>query len=397
MRPNKKSDEQILRQYPQMKELVILLCRDPDIDQLVQNTGPPRRQSSRIAANLKVTATKAAEIIASNSTPTTRRSSNKMLRSANAQKSILKGGMRLRNRSKSVYFDLNGGASQANRLNLSLSPVRPVRRSSFSQVTSPFAATSVQSIAARQTMFNQNTMPVAAPAVGLVALRRDSFSQATSPFATTSVPNSVSPNEFPVDLTTRRNSEVAGPSGLPIALTAQMAGFSSVEASSGGDDSVANYVEISSGENSGHTSGAHASSDGLLPSSQILAYENRICGLVEANRAKVNRIKDLLAERAVFLVDNTGLLAQVESLHRINHSLAETVDMFREQDENGRPGQPLNGNNGTNTHQNENIFLRDRIDILYRENVGLKKENDKLNAVLSTHSKKVLSEHNYNL
>lgn len=49
-------------------------------------------------------------------------------------------------------------------------------------------------------------------------------------------------------------------------------------------------------------------------------FQARIDGLVDSNRAKINRIIALTAEKSAFLVE-------IDALHNINKSLAETVDM----------------------------------------------------------------------
>lgn len=126
---------------------------------------------------------------------------------------------------------------------------------------------------------------------------------------------------------------------------------------------------------------ATAPTESASSSGDKLAYENRIASLVESNKAKIIRIKDLLGERA-------QLSEQVENLHRINFSLAETVDLYRA-DENNVPSandarmeiEQLNDENGA---------LRGRVE-------RLTKENDALKSYFKTHSKQVLSEHNYNL
>lgn len=110
--------------------------------------------------------------------------------------------------------------------------------------------------------------------------------------------------------------------------------------------------------------------------------------------SKINRIKELLAERGV-------LSAQLEDSHRINRSLTATIDMFRAQDEND---EPLDGNAVATKYQDqidklkdEVHILRDRISRLNNQNFALKEENKKMKLSLITHSKKVLSEHNYNM
>lgn len=383
VRPNKKKDEKILRQYPQMKDLVIKLCRDPEIEVLARNVGPPKRQSVRVMKlamkpkqsvaiegnrtptkkNLSTKSKSAVKLStnAHHSTPKARQSTPiAILRSAQVPKSILKGASRLRNRSKSVSFDINHG--------------------------SPIKGRNTTSVC--RTLFSQNSTPVDAPSVSSVAVVGGS--------------SGICANDIPMDLTTGKNTvAVADPtidfsvqplstgSDIPVALLTSVSKppvpVSTDVSPARTVDEVAEYAEISTGENVGYSSSS---------TSQILAYEHRIDGLIDANRAKVRRIKELLAERS-------GLLAEIENLHRINRSLAETVDMYREQDEND---PVLNGNDTTtklqqqiDQLQGEISSLRMRVDRSNRQIFGLKEDNEKLKTALSTHTKKVLSEHNYNL
>lgn len=55
-------------------------------------------------------------------------------------------------------------------------------------------------------------------------------------------------------------------------------------------------------------------------------FQARIDGLVDSNRAKINRIIALTAEKSAFLVE-------IDALHNINKSLAETVDMYNADDD----------------------------------------------------------------
>lgn len=217
-----------------------------------------------------------------------------------------------------------------------------------------------------------------------IPVRRNLFTQKKTPVDTPFVPHAmagpsgVSNNDMvPMDLTIVSKSSSAAKACLP------HDGENSSEA-------VAGYVEVSNDANSGNSTAAND----FLSSGQILGYENRINSLVSANQTKVRRIKDLLDERA-------GLLNEIQNAHRINRLLTETVDMYREQDENN---PPLNGNHGmrkqqqqSDRHQNDTIALRDRIRDLNRQNFELMEENTKLKEAIGTYSTKVLSEHNYNL
>lgn len=345
MRPNKK-DERILRKFPQIKELVIKLRRDPDIEALVKNVGPPKRQSVRLMElalqpnkNVVVTGNQttnkkhppvkgksAVNMPTNDRTPSTRYSSNvAIFRSGPATKSILKvAGKRCGNRSKSVSFDLNNGSPKRSNV-----------------------------VAVRRTLFNQNTAPVG------------------TPFSSGAVAGSNGDNEIPIDLTTGK---------MPPLMSSNITTPVS--------DEVAGYAEI---ENERSDLDAPT---GSLSSGEILAYENRINSLVESNRSKVRRIKELLAERFT-------LMGEIENVHRINRLLTETVDVYRQQDEND---QPLNGNDVTSKLQqqvdrlqDDIASLRDRIKALNQEKFDLNEENKKLKTVVGTYSKEALAEHNYNL
>lgn len=352
MRPNKK-DERILRKFPQIKELVIKFCRDPDIEALVENVRVPKRQSVRLmkltlkqnenvvvtgnqTPNKKHSPVKGKSVVKmppKQRTPTTRKSSNAAIFRSGPAKSILKvAGKRCGIRSKSVSFDFSNGSPKRSNM-----------------------------LAVRRTLFNQNT------------------TQVDNPFSSRAVADSNGDNEVPIDLTTGK---------MPILMTSANI-TTSVSTEAPVSDEVAGYAEIEH-----ECSGESDAPTGSLSSGEILAFENRINGLVEANRSKVRRIKELLAERST-------LLGEVENVHRLNRLLTETVDIYRQQDEND---QPLNGNNVTSKLQqqvdrlqDDIASLRDRIKALNRENFDLNEENKKLKTVVGTFSKKALSEHNYNL
>lgn len=129
-------------------------------------------------------------------------------------------------------------------------------------------------------------------------------------------------------------------------------------------------------------------SSGELASDVQLAYENRIDNLVQSNTGKINRIKELMAE-------NHALSEQVNTLHRLNKSLAGTVDAFL--------AEPNTSANASETAarvvnlENEIENLRGRVNRLNRENFELRSTNDRLKSSLATHSQQVLDEHNYNM
>lgn len=122
-----------------------------------------------------------------------------------------------------------------------------------------------------------------------------------------------------------------------------------------------------------------------LAFADIMVFENRIAGLTQANTAKINRIQALSAER-------NGLLAQVESLNRINRSLAETVDLYKVIDNQNRdlPNELAKA-------KAANSALHKRVAQSNKENFELKQENKRMKSILATYSKNVLEEHNYHL
>lgn len=139
--------------------------------------------------------------------------------------------------------------------------------------------------------------------------------------------------------------------------------------------------------------GTASSSNGTaLSSAETLSFENRINGLVASNMTKINRIKALQAER-------DDALEQVATLHRLNRSLAETVDLYRCKEDEGNKenrGDSILQRKLTSL-QTVNFALRDRIGENNREIFELKEEKSRLNSILSTHGQKVRAEHNYSL
>lgn len=198
------------------------------------------------------------------------------------------------------------------------------------------------------------------------------------------------PVDLPLDLTTSANgrnqktlSQIPSMYSLQVSVNDE-----DVEPPVSCSNQVSANVEISVqsdrnasqvADNSGQIPTGENSNSFGLSSGDILAYENRIESLVNANKAKIMRIKQLVEER-------DGFLHEIETTHRINHSLAETVDMYRE---NQDPS-------------NEEIMgeierLRNRIVNLNRQIFELKEENKRFKSCLDSHSKKVLGEHNYNM
>lgn len=157
----------------------------------------------------------------------------------------------------------------------------------------------------------------------------------------------------------------------------------------GGPSLVAQQSDGRAISNSSQTSGIQ---NQTLSSQAKLMYENRIEGLVDSNRSKIVRIKELAAERNI-------LLGEIDTLHRINRSLAATVDAYNEastEPENGRE-EVAQMQAEIKKLQDEVNKLRARVQRLNKENFELRTNNGKLKAYLDTHSKQVLNEHNYNM
>lgn len=126
----------------------------------------------------------------------------------------------------------------------------------------------------------------------------------------------------------------------------------------------------------------------------IRGLENRIECLVESNQSKINRIKLILAERS-------SLLSEVETLNRLNRSMTEALDMYRNEDIENRPptddDRILQMDSQIGELKTEVQSLKDRIGRLNQSNFQLDQENKRLKSVLRTHSSRVSSEHNYQM
>lgn len=130
-----------------------------------------------------------------------------------------------------------------------------------------------------------------------------------------------------------------------------------------------------------------------LSSGEVQAYESRIDGLIKANQAKINRIRELQAVE----VERNNLLGQVELLHRLNFNLTQTVDALRVPDGNS-PSKEIDEYKQTIKKLELDVRIyRSRVSNLNATILQLEGENKRLTDILATHSKKVLSEHNYNM
>lgn len=121
---------------------------------------------------------------------------------------------------------------------------------------------------------------------------------------------------------------------------------------------------------------------------------SRIADLTESNRTKINRIKLLLSEKNTFI-------SEIDTLHRLNRSLVETLDMYRAEETSNR--QPANDDRFVEMDsqigelKHEVHSLRERIDRMNRSNIELENENKRLKEILRTHATQILGEHNYKM
>lgn len=104
-------------------------------------------------------------------------------------------------------------------------------------------------------------------------------------------------------------------------------------------------------------------------------FEIRIEALIQSNQNKIGHIKNLRAERDLLLHDKEALLAEIETVHRINKAMGETIDEYRNNDDEAVNGIEI----GT---------LKERIRKLNAENFQLR-------SCLKTHSNNISEEHNY--
>lgn len=285
------------RQFPQIKDCVVTLRREPEIEEMVKTFGLPIRKSARLLV-LEEKNTKAqGPIPAKTSQPARRKCTTPKRKptadSPKAVKSILVGNNRLRARSKSVSFDPTIASPSAKR-----SKVAPVSRNLFGS-----GATSSGSAGGRgpvgRNLFggraaNSGNNGGPGPS-GLAKRRRASLNGTTQ----RSVGNS---SDMPVDLSTQRAQN-----------SADINGAIQPEVANNADDTTNQHLIDST--------------DTGLSSGEKLAYENRIENLVQSNQRKINRIQELLADR-------TALLAQIDGLHRVNRAFAAAVDEYEAERQN---------------------------------------------------------------
>lgn len=124
----------------------------------------------------------------------------------------------------------------------------------------------------------------------------------------------------------------------------------------------------------------------------VSALQNRIGNLVQSNQNKINRIKLLLTERE-------AMKSEIDTLNRLNLSMADTIDAYRADEIENRPPtiEIMQMDSQIDELKNEVQSLRDRVGNLNRANFQLEEENKRFKSILRTHSTQVLGEHNYQM
>lgn len=414
--------QKYLRQYPQITECYVRLEREPSIEDLLQENSPPRRKSMRLFMNrMNIPKNKPARTEMFKSHRLRGRSKSlsiremahtescQLIQDPSATERTIARNSRLRCRSKSV----------SNREMSHTESRQIVPDSSVTESTIVKSVLKKNNLRGRSKSVsfdpNPNVLTFASDVAGLTG-SNDSSSSARKVARMQSVDHA---NSRFRGRSTSFSDAIAGPSGLtvprpiycqpnvpqslnskssnsaqPLNLTVSHAGFSSEQTpSSEADISLVNDENLApEGVDQvglADTNRTINLSNPNLSSGEILGYENRIASLVVSNKSKINRIRELIAER-IFL------LSQVETLHRLNESLAQTVDMYRN-DESTQNGTDPHLQDQINRLQEENTVLRGRVDRLNRQQFELQKENKKLKTSASTYAKRVLGEHNYNM
>lgn len=130
----------------------------------------------------------------------------------------------------------------------------------------------------------------------------------------------------------------------------------------------------------------------VISSAEIRSYEMRIAGLIESNQAKIGRIQILQTEL-------DSLVKQIETMHRINRNLTETVDAFVADDGNV---QQIQESSNALRLENERlnlkvVELKARIERLNHAYFCLSAKHDDLKKRAESYASAVQQEHNYSL
>lgn len=344
----------------EMKNCVVRLDRIQNIEQY--RDGPLLRRSIRIQ-KLKIPKLPKLNLMALTQTP--RRKISKQRRTTieksriSTPKSILKRPNSLRNRSKSVTFHSCIVSPDDNDENVSDQINAPttnsVRRNLFAtaQISQSDASTSMTvSSVSTQVNIASSSLEAAVPSCS-------SHNDQTDGAANGEVANYE-------QTTTDEN------------LTGETASLDQINGAATGENT--NHELATAGE-------SLFDQTAPLEPNQVEPYERRIKSLVEVNRAKISRIKELVAEKS-------SLLKQIDTMHNINLSLTATVDLFRADE----AANELNGQNAQILKLEEEInSLRKQVDQLKRENLAQRNENQRLLGIIGSYSNIVLAEHNYNM
>lgn len=90
------------------------------------------------------------------------------------------------------------------------------------------------------------------------------------------------------------------------------------------------------------------------------------------------------------------MFVEMDTLNNINRSLAETVDLFRADENNGNENV-VRMKAEIEDLKKQVASLQDRVQRLNKVNFDVRSTNDRLKSCLDTHAKKVMSEHNYHM
>lgn len=326
-------EKKILEKFPEIQQCIVRIERNQEVEEMAKEVKIYRR-SERIATTT-VPKMENRQITKPNQTPMKKAQTfqqNVSKSMTKALKPIIKtGGMR--SRSKSVSFDP-----------AIVSPINLARRNLFGV-----------SNGSQHDVDDQNGSQRGLKNGSKVQLVQQSGQNS---------------QDVPMDLTTN------GPSDVQPKTTADLVvDMASPSVPVQVQQSVASYVDVETETN-----------DTLVETTS--EYETRIKNLVDSNRAKIDRIKQLIAEKSLLLKD-------IDTLHNMNLSMATTIDAFRA-DDNNDENMPRNETKIAQLEKEVDV-LRLRIDRVNRDHLDLIAKNKRMKICLHTYSKKVLAEHNYNM
>lgn len=128
-----------------------------------------------------------------------------------------------------------------------------------------------------------------------------------------------------------------------------------------------------------------------VSSADIRSYEHRIAGLIASNQAKIARIQLLQGEV-------NSLRSDLKTAHEFNAKLAQTVDLYRQNDENTPPGQlDEEVRKEMDRLKLENNTMKNRVALLNQALYGERAKHEALKEAVASYSVNILQEHNYNI